>query len=251
MASPIDFSGKKIGALTAIEICGSENGAVWKCLCDCGNYAKVKSRTLNKALKNSYKNTSCGCLKGNQSHEKKAAAENGKKTYLSSSPCPNGHYERYTTTSACVDCLKSKFLENRDERLKKLKEWGNKNPEKLKAAHRRWRENNRDKEREGHKRRRSTTEGKQKKAIHQRARQARIRANGGGFVASDIEVLKKNQKGLCTYCKCELAEFHIDHITPISRGGLNEKRNIQLLCPTCNLRKGNKTDLEFREAADI
>ena len=40
----------------------------------------------------------------------------------------------------------------------------------------------------------------------------------------------------------------IDHRTPLARGGSNDRRNLHLLCRTCNLRKGTKTDREFRQA---
>ncbi len=33
---------------------------------------------------------------------------------------------------------------------------------------------------------------------------------------------------------------HIDHIIPISKGGNSEPSNLQVLCRTCNLSKGNK-----------
>ena len=36
--------------------------------------------------------------------------------------------------------------------------------------------------------------------------------------------------------------------TPLARGGSNDRRNLHLLCRTCNLRKGTKTDREFRQA---
>lgn len=33
---------------------------------------------------------------------------------------------------------------------------------------------------------------------------------------------------------------HIDHIVPVSRGGQNNKENLQLLCVSCNTSKGAK-----------
>jgi 5-methylcytosine-specific restriction endonuclease McrA len=37
-----------------------------------------------------------------------------------------------------------------------------------------------------------------------------------------------------------LGGYHIDHIVPIAKGGTSERRNLQLLAPICNLRKGAK-----------
>lgn len=53
------------------------------------------------------------------------------------------------------------------------------------------------------------------------------------------------QAGLCVYCRCELSrggpdKAHLDHILPISRGGGNGRDNLQLLCPSCNIRKSDK-----------
>ena len=39
---------------------------------------------------------------------------------------------------------------------------------------------------------------------------------------------------------------NIDHKTPISRGGTNDKSNLQLLCRSCNLSKNNQTMEEFK-----
>ena len=43
-----------------------------------------------------------------------------------------------------------------------------------------------------------------------------------------------------------MALSHIDHITPVAQGGANARDNMQLLCPGCNTRKGDRTDQEFR-----
>lgn len=52
-------------------------------------------------------------------------------------------------------------------------------------------------------------------------------------------------RGLCVSCKVDLSgilniwtEDHFDHIVPLESGGLNDVTNIQLLCATCNIRKG-------------
>ena len=44
----------------------------------------------------------------------------------------------------------------------------------------------------------------------------------------------------CIYCdkKLNIRTIACDHITPISKGGESTKKNLQLICKTCNTRKG-------------
>lgn len=60
--------------------------------------------------------------------------------------------------------------------------------------------------------------------------------------------LHSEQKSKCMYCgrKTGIDLMDIDHKNPISKGGSNTKRNLQLLCRTCNTRKGATTDRQFR-----
>jgi 5-methylcytosine-specific restriction endonuclease McrA len=52
----------------------------------------------------------------------------------------------------------------------------------------------------------------------------------------------------CFYCG-EFAEVtHIDHLTPLSRGGSDVWFNLQQSCQKCNLSKGTKTADEFQAA---
>lgn len=49
----------------------------------------------------------------------------------------------------------------------------------------------------------------------------------------------------CCYCGASLAngrtvELHCDHIYPISKGGTTRMNNLQTLCKSCNLNKGDK-----------
>ena len=62
-------------------------------------------------------------------------------------------------------------------------------------------------------------------------------------------VLHERQKGRCTG-KCgpdgkgrilDLDLFEVDHIVPRSQGGVDFDDNLQLLCPTCNRKKGSRT----------
>jgi len=66
----------------------------------------------------------------------------------------------------------------------------------------------------------------------------------GGFNRNDV---------LFDYCKmCGTTEgLVIDHIVPLSRGGMNTIDNIQVLCRSCNCKKANKMmyELDFYDFA--
>lgn len=76
-------------------------------------------------------------------------------------------------------------------------------------------------------------------------RRALIHGNGGAYSAADVARLMQAQNELCNACRCFLDDYHVDHVIPISRGGINDASNLQLLCPTCNRSKGNKLPHEF------
>lgn len=67
-----DIKNKKFGMLTAIEIINisDNNGALWKCKCDCGNFTNVNISSLTNGS-----TVSCGC------HQKKQAKKNIKKAF--------------------------------------------------------------------------------------------------------------------------------------------------------------------------
>lgn len=60
--------------------------------------------------------------------------------------------------------------------------------------------------------------------------------------------LHKAQGGKCMYCgrRTGIDLMDIDHKNPVAKGGSDQKRNLQLLCRSCNTRKGATTDRQFR-----
>lgn len=55
-------------------------------------------------------------------------------------------------------------------------------------------------------------------------------------------LLYMRSNGVCAMCgtRLHVKKWHADHIKPVSKGGLTILENGQALCPTCNLKKGNK-----------
>ena len=75
----------------------------------------------------------------------------------------------------------------------------------------------------------------------------RRKAPGDGWTKEYLAILMTRQRGRCVYCKAAFTEtgYHVDHIVPLARGGLNDRTNIQLTCPNCNRRKTTKLPHEF------
>ena len=53
-----------------------------------------------------------------------------------------------------------------------------------------------------------------------------------------IEVWRRDQ-GKCVGCGSR-EKLEYDHIVPVSRGGSNTARNVELLCEVCNRSKGDR-----------
>jgi 5-methylcytosine-specific restriction endonuclease McrA len=45
----------------------------------------------------------------------------------------------------------------------------------------------------------------------------------------------------CPYCLGSLADSHVDHIFPVSKGGLSIESNLVFVCADCNTKKRNLT----------
>lgn len=102
-----------------------------------------------------------------------------------------------------------------DRSRERSRQWRLANPGKSQVLQKAWREANRDKVR----------------ATKRDRKIAKRKAT--------IAHLMALQHGACAYCRCSLTgiTIHIDHILPRALGGSNERKNLQLTCEPCNLRK--------------
>lgn len=103
-----------------------------------------------------------------------------------------------------------------------------------------------------HKEWRNTDFGKAYVKASNHKRRALERNASGSYTAQDVLKLFDTQNGKCIYCKIRLYKsgnnkYHIDHIIPLIKGGNNDKYNLQLLCKTCNVKKGGKFPHEFAQ----
>lgn len=194
--------------------------------------------------------------------------------YYTGKPCKRGHIaHRKTHNGQCVFCAvedavkryslrkdrcreiaRNFHYRHREKQLKKMKKYSIDNSEKEKARRKIYNENHREKRslttREWHKRNKEHTAAyrnsrKELYAVHARNRRAKQKCSGGSHTLSEIIILRARQRNRCALCKCYLDKTHVDHIVPICRGGSNDIRNIQILCPTCNMKKNRKDPLKF------
>ncbi|MFY9222585.1 MAG: RNA-guided endonuclease IscB, partial [Blastocatellia bacterium] len=59
------------------------------------------------------------------------------------------------------------------------------------------------------------------------------------------EYLLEKYQRKCAYCSKGNLPLQVEHIIPKSRGGTNRVTNLTLACEKCNIKKANKTALEF------
>lgn len=174
----------------------------------------------------------------NKDREKNAAwkAANKEKVLKSQSDwnSANPTYQsdyRASNKAKSTDYNKSYYLANSEKAKKCASEWKASNQDKCKENMAAWRLNNKESLRVNHQNRR-----------------ARKKENGGILSKDLVAKLMKLQKGKCPCCGEPLgANYHLDHIVPISLGGANVDSNIQLLRQRCNNQKHAKHPVDFMQ----
>lgn len=141
------------------------------------------------------------------------------------------HGKRYTYVkykcrcSDCVACQKKYqadyYARNKETLLSKQKEWRLNNPDY-------------EKSRENH-----------SEIIREKNRKRRARKKGAGIYLISQKELNQMYNLPCSYCGSN-DDITIDHVMPLSRGGSHSIGNLVSCCRKCNLSKGSKTIMEWK-----
>lgn len=172
-----------------------------------------------------------------------------------------------------IDKYKQYYAENREKRIeyyqnnreryiKQMHDWNERNKERITERRKQYDSENKDRIRERNRQHRLNNPEKYKErnrnryqankeyyriALHKR--RARILNAEGSHTKADIDFLFESQKRKCAICQCSIKDgYHVDHKTPLSKGGSNSKENLQLTCNSCNCSKGNKDEIEFMQS---
>lgn len=159
------------------------------------------------------------------------------KHFVAPKRCVHGHppYRYKTGNQVCIYCM-----------WIKVRKWRDKNPGHMSIRNKAYYHNNLEYE-IARRNKRAKDFPEERLAIN-RNRRARKRAAKGHHTRADILRLFDKQDGICVGLECgnPLLRYHVDHKTPLIRGGSNWPRNLQLLCPPCNDAKGVMTMQEWR-----
>lgn len=86
----------------------------------------------------------------------------------------------------------------------------------------------------------------EKASAHRANRRARVKSAEGTHTAEDIQRIGAAQKWKCHWCgKPTKRKYHVDHITPLSKGGSNWPSNLAIACGHCNLSKHDSDPIAF------
>lgn len=128
-------------------------------------------------------------------------------------------------------------------------EWRKKNADKIKKSWQKYKEEHKDRLKEN--RRKYEEKFPERVRAGKHTRRARLLDLDSKIDPDYIKFLRIAQNMKCNYCNETMEKYQIDHIFPIAKGGNNDNSNLQLLCPSCNRKKGSKTDSEFREYLNV
>lgn len=148
----------------------------------------------------------------------------------------------------CRDCkkayLRDYYARNRERAKAASRAYRLANPDQARQCRQRYVERNYDRHRE--RIREWVRRNPEKACEYANARRARKASAPGRYTIRDVRRILEEQNGCCFYCGTDLgSRYHVEHKTPLARGGTNYPSNICCACPDCNARKSLLTAEEF------
>jgi len=231
MSKALDLVGQRIGKLVVLKRVPDTSGrkqSWFLCGCLCGNRKKVLGYYLN-----SKKTISCGCAQKEAARRTRMIKIDRRRKFgrlrITSEPVKKGIKTFYPCMCSCGN---NTLVESYALRNGLTKSCGCLHRESI------------------------TKHGKSQTNAYKRVKAAERRAIlyslNNHYDVEDVERKFIEQGESCYYCgrDLNLSGFHEEHRVPLSRGGTNDSHNLCLSCPSCNLRKGTKTEEEFLSAQE-
>jgi len=142
------------------------------------------------------------------------------------------HNYRKTHKKECNEYNRKRCAANpektREANRKRSRKWAKENPEKRREANGRWAKANPEKHRARNAKR--------------RALKAKVTVGDLTAIAAIYDKAQNSNRVRCYLCGKVIpkGERHVDHIIPLSKGGLHTASNLAVACAVCNLKKHAK-----------
>lgn len=151
----------------------------------------------------------------------------------------------------CKTCLKSD--RSTVKQKTRSKQYYTDNKEEIRASQKKYSESKQGKESLRNTQRKYFQGEKGRDSLHRGQMKRRSYKHHVRFTVLNRSEILDRDNHTCQYCHVTVHDrstgdwntpdkAHIDHITPISKGGTSDPDNLQVLCRTCNLSKSNKQE---------
>lgn len=155
--------------------------------------------------------------------------------------CDSGLHKRLYLKSRknIMDRTKIYYQENRKRMLQTYKKYNENHRVQLRCSTKKY--NSSDKGRAALKRFLQTPKGRALSIEHAHKRQARLASCEVNDLTSNQILLLFARTEFCAICGKSFGRFRkrtLDHVVPVSKRGNNTKANAQVLCKSCNSKKG-------------
>lgn len=209
-----------------------------------------KSKTLKKECKNCINTKRRAQRKENPEKYK----EQDKKDYEKHKEKRKQAANEYRLANIeAVKNRKAEYYENNKSKIQaKYREYYAENKERILNNSHEYYKNNKEQILLYKKQYRQTEQGKLAAKNGRNNRRAREKSACDNTVTSSaLKEIADKQGNKCYFCSIDIdvksSSSHVEHLTPLSKGGLHSVSNVVWSCASCNLKKNNKTEKEYNE----